>query len=219
VAAVGVVKAFDVIKEHKLGGRPGRGQKLAEAFGFECGKEAFHHGVIVRISRAAHRAAGFGLLQERLKIATGILAPSIGMVEEAWSKRITSNGLAPGFQDQGDGEIGARRPTGDFARTGVQLNGQIKPPFSGGDVSNISQPNLVRSIRGWDFLPTSCHSRADCVCSAWSQDESGVFAWGAGHSDASVWLYGFSRSVFLALARRRRVAGCHKFDDFSRRSV
>src|SRR5947209_4113781 len=115
VTAMGVVKAFDIIKEHKPRGGSGRGQQAAEALGFEGGKEAFDGGVIVRISPPAHRGTSLGFLQERLKIATGILAAAIRMMEEAWSGRITINGFAPGFQDQGDGEIGAGGPAGDFA--------------------------------------------------------------------------------------------------------
>ena len=57
----------------------------------------------------------------------------------------------PGFQNQGRGEILARGPADYLARTSVQFNGQIKPAFSGGDVSDIGHPDLVRPIRGWDF--------------------------------------------------------------------
>ena len=42
VAAVDVVKAFDVIEEHEAGDGACARELLAEAFGFEGGKEAFH---------------------------------------------------------------------------------------------------------------------------------------------------------------------------------
>ena len=63
MATVEVVKAFDVIEEHEPGSSAGGRNELAEAFGLECGKEAFHDGIVVRISAAAHRATGLGLLQ------------------------------------------------------------------------------------------------------------------------------------------------------------
>ena len=63
VTTVGVVKAFDVIKEYEPGDSMSRSNGSAEAFGFECGKEAFHHRIVVRIGAAAHRPTGPGLLQ------------------------------------------------------------------------------------------------------------------------------------------------------------
>ena len=63
VATTGIIKAFDVIEEHQPGGSAGGRNGSAEAFGFERGKEAFHYGIVVRISAAAHRATGFRLLQ------------------------------------------------------------------------------------------------------------------------------------------------------------
>ena len=63
MAAMGVIKAFDVIEEHEPGGSTGGRYESAEAFGLECGKEAFHHRIVVRIGVAAHRPTGSGLLQ------------------------------------------------------------------------------------------------------------------------------------------------------------
>src|SRR5438477_6658757 len=115
MAAMAVVKAFDVIKEHEAGdGVRGRNDG-AETFRFQCGKEAFHHSVIEGISAPTHRRTSPGFLQSRLEIATGILRATIRMVEEAWSWWIALDGLAPGFQDQSGGEIGASGPAGDFA--------------------------------------------------------------------------------------------------------
>ena len=57
------------------------GQRFVQ-FCFECTEEAFRHRVVITVTLAAHAAGHVVLGQQLLKVVAGILASTIGMVDQ-----------------------------------------------------------------------------------------------------------------------------------------
>ena len=54
VSATRVLEGFDVVEDHQFGERFSWRNRVAEAFGFQRGDEAFSQGVVIGIPFAAH---------------------------------------------------------------------------------------------------------------------------------------------------------------------
>lgn len=107
-------------------------------------KEALCDGVIVAISFAAHAALNAAILEDASVLAAGVLASSIGVMNEAavWPA------LREGHVERGGNERRRQRvvhgPAHHFARAKVDDGGEIEPAFERPHVGDIRDPDRIR---------------------------------------------------------------------------
>ena len=77
-----VIKPFYVIKDVGSGLFPGEIPLAINPFTFKQGEEAFHGRVIETIPFRTQRASDAVLPQQRLKSVAGVLASTVGMIEQ-----------------------------------------------------------------------------------------------------------------------------------------
>src|SRR5437870_13748711 len=70
------------------------------------------------------------------------------MVQESWAGTLVFPRLVPGSCHQMCSQRVVGVPADAAAGTGVENAGEIEPAFSGFDVSDVGDPNLVGTIRG-----------------------------------------------------------------------
>ena len=80
--ALGIVKAFDVIEDFGAGLLVGGELPAIDQLPFEGAPEAFHGGVVVAITLAAHGSDEAGPGEGVAIIGGGVLDPAIGVAEE-----------------------------------------------------------------------------------------------------------------------------------------
>ena len=83
VSATRVIEAFDIVEDHQFSGGFSWRNRIAKAFGFQRGDEAFSQGVVIGISFATHAWSDAPGPQAMLEGIGGILASSITVVDEA----------------------------------------------------------------------------------------------------------------------------------------
>jgi hypothetical protein len=96
VKLVPVVEGFNVIEQDQFGLTATFWNLVLEAFGFESSKEAFHHGVVVRIGFATDGSGCATRAQQGLKVGAGILDAAIRMVKEPGLERLVIGGFFEG---------------------------------------------------------------------------------------------------------------------------
>ena len=84
MSALAIVKAFDVIKDLAAGLGTGGEVAPVNQFELEGAPEAFHGGVVVAVTFAAHGGEPANLSQRASVIGAGVLDTAIGM-EDYWS--------------------------------------------------------------------------------------------------------------------------------------
>lgn len=138
-----VIEGLDVIKEHGLSLLEVAWDLAMEALGFEGGPKAFHRGVIITASLAAHAWGDLVGEQKLAKSTGGILDSAIRMME-LWTGRPEFKGPLESFLNQGSGQGSREFPAHQTFGTQIQFGGQIEPAlFLRRQVGDISTPNLV----------------------------------------------------------------------------
>ena len=83
MATGSVVEALDVGKDITSGFLPCCVMPVMDELGFERVEEAFHRGIVIAVSLAAHRGLETGGLDQLAIILRGILNTPIGMADQA----------------------------------------------------------------------------------------------------------------------------------------
>lgn len=143
-----VLEGFDVVKDHYPCLSFGRRDERAEAFGFKGGPEGFLESIVITVAFTTHTGGKAAMLQKLNKFTTGELAAPIGMMKQPGCRSPGFEGLVPGGGDQRGGEIFPTVVADQLARTPIHDPGRVKPAFLGMDLGEISNPNLVRLVRG-----------------------------------------------------------------------
>ena len=90
--------------------------------------------------------------KEGLVSGAGVLNAPIGVVEQSRPGLAIAPGLLEGILDQGAFEAVLSRPANELAAFKVHDGGQVKPPFAGGNVSDIGDPDLVEPGGSWTVV-------------------------------------------------------------------
>ncbi len=77
----------------------------------------------------------------------GMLNPPVGVVDQAVRGPLTFYGHVEGLQGDLDVQGLAHGPADDLAGVDVGDGGEVEPAFSGRDVDQIGEPDLVGSFR------------------------------------------------------------------------
>ena len=120
---------------------------MISTFGFEGADTAFHQGIVVRISSAAHRNDDAVGGQQLLVGSAGILPAAVRMMQQFPNSGLTLNQRQPQrLLDQRRFQVGLHRPAGDLAREDIQDQRQIQPTFNRINVADVGAPFLIRSL-------------------------------------------------------------------------
>ena len=99
MGALAVVKAFDVIEDFSAGLAVAGKVSAIDEVEFESAPEAFHEGIIVAVSFAAHRGHQAGLTECLTEIFAGVLNAAIRVEEQiGWRcQQAMAKALRPGL--------------------------------------------------------------------------------------------------------------------------
>jgi hypothetical protein len=138
-----IVVSVDGGEQVVPGGRAGFVASLMHECGFQSAKTAFHRCIVEPISLPAHGLDHPGRAED-LAVGGGVLAAAIGMVDEPGRRLLPLYGHGEGGDGQFRPHVVTHRPSNNFAGEEIAHGGQIKPPFGGGHVGAVGQPNLMR---------------------------------------------------------------------------
>ena len=119
-----VIPHFDEFEDRLTRFRPRR-KTIVGALGFQGGKETLHHGIVVAVAGATHARCDLSLGEQRLVIATGVLAPAIRMVQQVIIMIALPQGHAERILNQLSLQARMHRPTHDPARVNIQHRSQV----------------------------------------------------------------------------------------------
>lgn len=110
---------------------------------FQGGKETFHRGIVITIAPPAHTSLQVMISQQSLVVVAGILTAPIRVMDQTRRGLAGLNGHLQGVDDQLSLQAVTHGPTDNTAGVQIHHSGQIQPAPSGGDVSNIGQPDFI----------------------------------------------------------------------------
>jgi len=124
MSALGVVEAFDVLRDRALGRRARGELALMHELGLERSEEALHHALSQQFPPQADAAGDPGLFQCPTVVVARVLGSWVrvgslvsGRLPRAWPS--ASSALAP--------DVLAHREAQDAARKQIQNRGQVEP--------------------------------------------------------------------------------------------
>ena len=141
--ALAVVKHLNKIEAGLTGFGSGFEVATVDQFVFEGAPKSFHGGIVVTVGFAAHGGDGLCVLESVTIIETGVLDAAIRMKDQACGRLTLGQGHAPSGQDQFGIDVLAHGPAGQSAAVKVKDARQINPAFVGGDISDVTEPDLV----------------------------------------------------------------------------
>jgi len=86
MATTQVVKAFEVEKDVTLRSKMRSIDLILNQFGLECSPEALHQSIVAAVAGATHTDLHRGRLQASLVVVAGILAATVGMMQQSWRR-------------------------------------------------------------------------------------------------------------------------------------
>src|SRR5436190_9139105 len=143
-----VIKDFDEVENGLLSLGASLERAAIDEFLFEGAPEGFHGGIVIAAGFAAHGSQRFGFNQSVSKIGAGILAAAIGVKDQLRRRLAMSLSHVPCSQDELSIDGLAHSPADDAPAEEVHDASQIKPSFRGGDIGDVSDPDLIGSTWG-----------------------------------------------------------------------
>jgi hypothetical protein len=114
----------------------------------ERGNEALGHRVVVGIGHRSHRGQKAFFPEPAPELHRGVLAAPIGVVNQRrrWPARV--NGHVHGIEDQFRPKVVRHGPSYDPPGVSVEHEREVEPAFPASDVSDVRDPQAIRSLRG-----------------------------------------------------------------------
>ena len=148
----GIVNGFDVAEHAPSGIFQVAERFVVGPFVLERPEKAFHDGVVVAASGAAHRALQAEGLQDVLVVVAAVLAAAIAVVQQVSSGRASClHGLTKGRADEFCGQRVAQRPADHFATEQIE---HVRSRSSGRIGPGRGRCGVLRSS---DFQPHFSH--------------------------------------------------------------
>ena len=146
VTPASVVERLDVI-EHVCP-RLGAGviPALVDQFALQRAEEAFHRGIVVPASSRVHTGTEAVIPEQCLILSVSVLASLIRVVYEAGVGLALDKSHLQSRYCQITRHPIRHGPADDAPGVHVQDHSQVEPPFPCGDVCDVRQPLLIRSL-------------------------------------------------------------------------
>ena len=151
MAALAVVEDFDEVEDLGSGVSVAVERAAVDQLQFEGAPEAFHRGVVVAVTPAAHGGNQTGRLQGRPEVPGGVLDTPVCVEEQSGWRSAMQGRHGEGCQDKCGIDCRAHGPANDSAAVEIQDTGEIEPALGGGDVGDVSDPDLVGGSGLWGF--------------------------------------------------------------------
>ncbi len=125
----------------RLGG--GRPVGAVDELGLEGSEEALGQGVVVAVADRAHRGRDPGLAQALAEREARVLAPVVGVVDEAARRSTADDRRVKGRGDELGPQVGRHRPADDPAAPGVGDRGEVAGPGPCRERGDVGDPEPV----------------------------------------------------------------------------
>ena len=163
--AKSVVEPFNVIEQTRPGFVSGLIETTMHVLTFQGAEETLHRCIIIPGPHPVHAGQDTAILQHGLVPTVRVLAPLIRMMHEACCRPALTDSHLQGSQRQVCSHPVRHGPADDSTTEQVQNGCQVEPPFQAGDVGDVGQPLLIRSV---GQSPVSAGSELPCgPCRAW----------------------------------------------------
>ena len=117
-----------------------------DEFRLDGAPEALSDGVVPAVALAAHAAQHFVDVEGTPVVAAGVLAPSIGVVNQPRRRAPRGNGHGKRIEAQLTVDGRAHCPANDGAGVPVDDGGQVQPPLARPDAGDVRDPDAVRFV-------------------------------------------------------------------------
>src|SRR6516165_4671689 len=114
---------------------------------FQCAEERFHRCIVITISYPAHALSGPDNTQRFAHGLATVLAASIGVKVQALIGLAQNQSVPERRNNQFCFQTLAQFPAHYSAAEQIQNHRQVKPSLQGGDIGDITGPDLIRSTR------------------------------------------------------------------------
>jgi hypothetical protein len=145
MAAGGIVPSLDVAEDY----HPGLGLRCEAApsqqLAFQCGEEAFAHGVVVSVTDRSHEWAHTGFRAAAAERQRCILGASVGVVDDIARFALTNRHLQC-RQDQLGPQMRLHRPADDPTAERIEHDSQIQEAGRRRDIGDVGDPKLVGTV-------------------------------------------------------------------------
>ena len=116
-------------------------------FSLDGSESRFHKCVVVAIAGTAHALIHFCAVKQLAVLLAGILAATIGVVNQIRWRLPAGNGVMQSAHDQWLTHVTFQCPADDATRTQIHQHRQVAPPFYQRDVRNVTDPNPIQFRR------------------------------------------------------------------------
>jgi hypothetical protein len=151
VEPLSVVVSFDGLKDGLASLVFVLEMAIEQEFVFESAPEGFHGSVVVAIGFAAHTRLDSSGAELGAVDPTGVLATAIGMVEQPWRRLAMSQSHLESAGGKAGIEIILHGPADDFAAVEIHNAGEVEKAFSGPQVSDVTDPDLIDGRWRWSL--------------------------------------------------------------------
>ena len=138
-----IVKAFNEIEDVRPRVVARAIMVAMDTLGFECGEEAFGHGVIPHITGATHTARHADFAQQSLKRLTRVLRSSVRVKHQGRRASASPHRHHERVRDELRGHLRLHRPADDASRKEIEHDRDKEPAFARPHVREIGDPFLI----------------------------------------------------------------------------
>src|SRR5215208_4286330 len=148
VSSPGVVEALDVLEDRTSRYVPSRPRVAVDQLPLERGNEALGHRVVVGIGHRSHRGQKTLFPEPAPELHGGVLGAPIGVVNQPRRWPASVDGHVHSIENQFRPKVVRHGPSYDSPGVSVEHEREVEPAFPGSDVSDVRDPQAIRSLRG-----------------------------------------------------------------------
>ncbi len=139
----GIIEALDVIKHVRFGLVSRAVRLVRRPFGLERGEDALHRGIVPAVAGSAQATGHAVVGQEPLEGLTGVLAPSIGVMQDRLRLAAPPDRQHQGIGDELRGHHRLHGPADDPAREEIHHRRDVEPAFGGPEIGEVCDPFAI----------------------------------------------------------------------------
>src|SRR6185437_4738638 len=142
-----VVKHFDVLEHTRSRLRSILIVLIVDQLLLQRGEKTFHRRVLPAVASPAHATGVVVPLQQPLVVVTGVLAATIRVRQQTFTRQATCYRHLQGIHPQTTGNSLTHRPTDALSRVQIFHGCQVQPTLSRRDIRDVRHPGLIRCAR------------------------------------------------------------------------